>query len=53
MLNAKNSYGAYTGYKPAFFLINNSRVVQALVSQGGERDFQGMQAQKICNEWPG
>jgi len=41
-INAKNSFGGYTGSKLTYFLIKNNAVVQTLVADNGNPIMQGM-----------
>ena len=46
-VNAKNSFGAYTGFKLAYFLIRNDQVVASTGLGGGQ--LEGVGAQQQCN----
>jgi hypothetical protein len=37
-VNARNSYGGYTGSQPSYFMIHDDRVIYALYGDGGLKD---------------
>ena len=47
-VNARNSYGGYTGSKLSWFLIKNERVIQAYISTTRD-SFETMQAERACS----
>ncbi|WP_424947039.1 hypothetical protein [Candidatus Spongiihabitans sp.] len=47
-VNAKNSFGGYTGEKTHYFLIRNGSVVQHMSQRGGDYDIEGTATQKRC-----
>ncbi len=50
-INAKNSYGGYTGQKLHYFLIHNSNIVQHFYQsgRGDDIDIKGIAAEKRCS----
>ena len=49
LINAKNSFGAYIGYKLHFFLIKNGRIVQHMYGKGGRYNLGAEVAAQRCN----
>jgi hypothetical protein len=47
-INAKNSFGGYTGRSLFFFLIYNGSIVRTV---GGSDQFDEAEAEKLCKDW--
>jgi hypothetical protein len=49
-INAKNSFGGYTGYRINYFMIKNGAIIDATISQAGE--YGEMVAAAKCKQYP-
>ena len=48
-VNAKNSFGAYTGYKDYYFVINRGKILQPVLHAGTDMGIVNRRAEAGCN----